>query len=212
MAEFKSRALIALDRIYDRITGQQAPTAIDTTGPIQLVHDVSRMVEIGSGQANLSTSGLVTSAVGVTHGGADTQQAAFDPYAQSAVNLAWLAEDVDSWYWLYRFSIQFAANVDPAVTVSAYVQGGSPFPQLDSGDFPLYSTATGAGIEFNEGADTVGVPELIRGAGAMPAVLPFPIFRGGSVRLFSVGAAAGAVRLNLMGWAGKIGTFPPGLR
>ena len=198
MADFRSRTLIVLDKLYDFVAQNTAPTRFDLAGRIQPVHDVSRAMELGTGtffQINLTQ----------THAVADTQ-----------TNQASLAENIPAGYdltvdeaWLIdAYATSDTANLANCVLgfsrgiVSPLALGGEWFQTHKWDSAPYTLVVPNVPLVYSVGSDKMMRLPMWLGPQGTGGVLM-------NCRSTSTGALSISVSAIL--WIGPRGTSPPGM-
>jgi len=223
MADFRARALGVLDRIYKFTAAKSFTTQLDLNAPIQLVHDVSRESELGSGEG-IDRGYAVMASWGVNHAGASTQRYVIDPYFSIIngatpldPNITITAEQIDA--WLISFAVVTSAAPQPATRFD--------FGYVLNGDLPPYSSESSPVVFFHGLAGAANVTYLPNYAGTgsvyvlgedltvvqpPKATLPFRFPHKGRVGIVSVSTGACDVFVHALLWIGAKGTAPPGMR
>lgn len=210
MAKFTRSILRILNRLYRFGSGgPQGTDTLDLTSPIQLVHDVSREAELGSGKD--LEGGYFFIPYSVTHAGAGSVNEEITP-ATALGNVAETAgEDLD--VWILEVLTHDNLNVISLLTVDLIFP--STFPGLTPGAgytpvLPIYIQsgttevcAPGAGGYLYAGVGTAAVRS------ALPVRYPSV---GATIGIRSTVTGATAFDLFLLCWVAPKGTTPPGVR
>jgi len=200
--KFLARPLQALDRVYRFLEGQ-APQTVELSQPIQVVHDVSRLSDLGA-----PTMGLFLSGQDLNHVGASTVEAEFDPYTE----VAYLNPNVtDIWVWLLSsFGTSSTSAIDAGSGVSL-TAGWIPYNEaIPRRDVLLDAWTTVYGIYDQNVAPATHPYGLARNSNVVTTKLPFPLFPGSTCRIRSVSTGNAVVRVQGLFWAGPMGIAPPG--
>lgn len=219
MADFRARILGVLDGIYRFTAAKTYTDKLDLNAPIQLVHDVSREAELGSGKG--LWGGYATLVYwGVNHPGAGQLRYVIDPYVtllQSATPLdpvqTFLADQLDM--WLISFQVHTDTVNEPATRFTfTYVfddvnpTTGEAYPVAffeGSGGTTIVTDFPGTGSEYLLRPET--------NSDHLQCVkLPFLFPHTGRVAISSQAGAACNVFVHALVWVGSRGTAPPGMR
>lgn len=209
MAEFNSRALAVLDRIYRFVGAPRFSRALDVAIPIQVVHDVSREAEVGSGRGLYEGYMVLEAAHGIG-GGGGIGRTSIDPYA---LVQPIIGEAVDSFrIWiLHGFAEPETATAftlwDAALELVDDFQGGatSELPVL----VPLFVHVTVANFPNNAGTGNRALSFADPSAASMTTPLPIMLPRNSLIR-----SQAQSTGDDVLGrfyvWVGPAGSLPPG--
>lgn len=197
MTSFTARPLGVLDRIYRFVGGLRGNSDLDLLSPIQLVHDVARQSELGSGDL------WVLSATQV-HVGAGSITSTVDPWAPVAPVNGYLAAD-DEDIWVYR--------CDGVLRAGAGVNIGGAIVQVihtsqirgnDVSTVPRTLVWVGSSGSTQNGNTTTQT--------VSPDGPPVRMRKGDVLWLTSTetGGVGITYEMNVMVWKGPRGTTPPG--
>lgn len=120
MALFQTAALRKLNALYRFIGGRIAPERVELSMPVQTVHDVSRMVELGTIQTDRLAGSLFTLTQTNTHAGAGTEENTLDAYDDIAAS-GWGRVN-ERWIWLLNSFL----TADGSILSSASLSLGIP--------------------------------------------------------------------------------------
>lgn len=215
MPPFKNRILGVLDTMYG-ILGDKAPNDVETQTPIQLVHDVSREAEIGSGlgiNSGYFWDEYSLTVDGVTHGSNNVWGkllAGFifegAPPKVNEINIwfiaatAWLDGDNDITS-LSAF-LRFPVSTNPDLVNQAYIpvfwSDGATLVTSTFGSLEYIAYTPGGPTHFFEWASSGGRPLLIP--------------RNTTMSVEGNSTAPNVVKMQYLYWIGAKGTAPPGMR
>jgi hypothetical protein len=209
-----SDALAALRRILNPVGGVVRLDRFDFRSPVSFVYDLRRMQDTGAFRSGPTAlvGGYWELIITNTHAAADTQ----DGTAAVDTELAAIDADPALWSWLMEVNSQAAdADITSArVSVSRPRFPGNTLATASEWFVAFFNStnqvaATVASLDFlmaNSNAATG-----LQGMGPYFQRMPFPLFRGSSIRMRSISSAASSIRMSALIWTGPIGVFPPGM-
>lgn len=198
MAQFLANPLRVLDRIYRFVEGA-APKSVENVLPIQLVHDVSRAAELGG-----TGMGYFISGQDNTHGAANVQENAWDPYAE----VAYLYPNVtDTWVWLIQaWNTLSTLNVNWSNLTVGYAPLGEYMVRRDR---PIQVWNGAVASIFDQGVAPANHPYSQLPSAALPQPHPVLITPGSTMRGASSSSGVLVCRIEGLFWAGPMGSCPP---
>lgn len=220
MSRTKERLLFLLDRLYRFPSGSKAaPDDVNVEGSVQLVHDVSRMAEMGAIVTDPGAAGFFSVDQDNVHAaGGETVDNTVDPYGTLAAT--WGIPD-QRWIWLYRVAGSASSNGTFGATALATLTAsvaklGQAISRRD-----YLIAAWGAANKAEIGSTLsatfpVSLTSLSTGpfSPAPQMQLPFPLFPGTVLtwHTFATAANPGTIRFEALCWIGPYGVYPPGVR
>lgn len=210
MAEFQSRSLSLLDRIYDFVGGTRGLSRFSLEGDIQPVHDLSREAELGARNLSIALGGgYLALGMTLTHAGADTQFGVMDPYAALASipnfsDFDPVGQRKDRLWLVSMFATQ---------TVDTAVSAGVEMEYLPTERNRLLARWNDSATSLRSGGANRPLVTATGNLGGVNPPVVFPI-QVPTLTLFNfrnVSGAAVTVRFHLIWWAGPLGAPPPGM-
>lgn len=219
MTTFRRKGLGILERLYRFTSAVKAPSTVELESGIQLVHDVSREVELASYTRN---EGYFVYSQTVTHAGGGALYQSRDMYFQATSRSDYgVGEDTekdDISLWLIDYSAwsdDASDNTNYAVSLNYDANSGGIPLHVAEIIVPIFAwdAATGATRDFPNFAFNDTEQQLLNelSASQLPS-LPYPVFNGVRLNTYSFAGAAVEVRIHTLWWVGRRGTTPPGMR
>lgn len=138
------------------------------------------------------------------HAAAESKELVLDPATEVAVQ-PWWSED--SWLWLMNAGVVMPDNV---LTLATLTVNHPKLPTAGAArEWPV--------ANWNSSVQYIGTPSdffginIVAGRLVYLQPMPFPLFKGSTLRFRSTTNAAGDIRINTIMWIGPQGVFPPGL-
>lgn len=215
MALFRSRVLQRLDRIYNFISDKHSTERVDLTSPVQLVHDVSRMAETGSGLPMDQDGFWLTGAI-QAHGIAGAGQGTVSIVPTTVLGAL---DPSDFWTWCVDVEVNCAANegdLDSILVALVSDNAGNTTFRFNNTVYSwyrpiFYYNSTDGHNHLMEAHSGGGVDLQVH----IPIYKPdTPIFIPGDAELtyaFDTGGALSAPGLivRALMWTGPKGAIPP---
>lgn len=199
--KFLARPLQVLDRLYRFVEGQ-APQLVELVQPVQLVHDVSRQVELGGPSMGLFLAGQDNA-----HVGAGTVEASWNPYDQ--VDYLYPNNTgVDIWVWLLSaWCSTSTANFTEATLAIGYAPYGESIPRRDRGMMRWAALQQ----MYDQNVAPATLPWMATLAATQPGITdgPWLVTPGSTMRQATVATGANTIRIEGLFWAGAVGSLPP---
>ena len=210
MADFNSRAILVLDRIYRFVGGKTLGRLFDTETPITPVHDVSREAEIGAGFGQ--SLGYWNWNRFRAAAGAETYRYADDIKTQ----LTWYSnpDPANTWTWLLHAGFNISAATltrcsavlwQPAFGGVLPGTPGTPYwaslGVYFANDVGGCTDQAGTGGTF-EGQTTTNIEAARQ--------YPIPVFDGATLSLEVTVGGACSWNFSALMWTGPKGVLPPG--
>lgn len=201
-----SRVLRAVQNIY-RLPGPvTAPSEVDVTAPIALVHDVSRESEIGSGIGPLG--GYYTMQESQTHAVGGRLAAGFSPYDEATFLTELPRDQIDVWLIAAGALATASTGSDELLLQQIGLITG---PALNFAPFwPI-----GYWNELTT-VEPVATQFAFENSGGPPWQQPMPYYviperrtNSNELRVVSNTTAAKTIQTTMLFWAGPEGTRPP---
>jgi len=196
----------------------RAPSQVDIDGPVQIVHDVSRIVERASGkvlpQGTRSGGGWVNTTTRLEV--AVDAQNVYDSFTLTEVLTAAAGSEADLTNlraWLFSISARhhpsFVSPIAQAVANEGATEVGSAVGSASCNELLFYGAADGETISAGNTA------EPFRGGTCPMVQVPLPRSCVNQIdltaRCTSGGAASRYVTFNFLWWIGAVGTTPPSM-
>lgn len=204
MASFWSQALQLIGDLYRPNGGARFPDQIDLSSPINVVHDVSREIELGTIRTDPKTAGYFSVTKTHVHAGADVAVSDIDPY--DSLLPTWGIPG-ERWIWLawYGYTATAAQIADAELVVGVPTLGEA----TKAGDILVGRGDDSITINPFSNTETIACQTIPKNAGAQ---LPFPVFEGGGLGYRSSSLAACSITLSALLWVGPVGVYPPSVR
>jgi len=206
MARILARVLKALDNIYRFDSDVVAPDEVDLSGPIQLVHDVSRETELASAPG--LGNGYFNISIGTIHGVAASTIFASQDITAAAAFWATLGASPDThdiWILEITARAQSTLAVTEALVAAFNAIVGGAF--TDHQRLIWTSSGVSTGVMSSGGSNAL-IPNPLN------VRFPVKLVPGATGSIAVQTTASGAVQSithQLMMWVGLKGTQPPGL-
>lgn len=217
MGVFASRALQAVNRVFRLVEGDDHVTSrLDTSAPLQLVHDVGPDAAYGAGITNQSGWHILQTRM--TPAGAATTYAQTDPWAEA---LNWtersllpLEENIEVWW--YDTFVFYQAASEGLTEFQETLYYPTTFPGVDNAGVTaqaMWVSIAGQELVDNPAAGGDGKIIVPLKAGMMqlaprPLRMPF----GSEIQDRAVTTVAATIDISRLMWAGPRGVLPPGMR
>lgn len=214
MSRFRTSALRVLERLYGFVAGQPLGE-VELDLPIQLVHNVSREIEVSSGYGITPSGGYWLIGPTHTHAAADSQRSVTNPYTVVRANAAINATlppsnlDIDIWYMGWSGMFETGGLITAA-------NSGIWFPPIpgQTAAFPMLVWAAAGAYAMTDLAGTGNAQvNSAAAAGYRPngPLLPTPLPVGSLLGHLSTSSAATTVVIADLCWLGPKGCLPPGV-
>jgi len=209
VAFFTGRVLKKLDSIWRFVGEIQGSTDMALEGEIQVVEDLSRIAELGSGLGG--SDGYFTRQDTAAHVGAGAIRDTLDPW--EFVDVFEPNRERASVWVIGASATLTNTNVDEvgmSISIPAVGDGSLAAREIIlayfDGEVPTAITAAGVFPMVNLGAVASG-----QGGGGIFTQLPFWVPDGSIFNFMSNASGAGTSVATLFCWAGAAGARPPGL-
>lgn len=209
MSSFRTSALSLLNRLYRFSTARIAPEAVELMVPIQLVHDVSRELELVNSE--FAHHGLVSTTISTTHAAGEAKETEWDPF--SPTESLWGGGEVPSDLWMWPLALGIVSSEGDFSSAQVSVALPAVGVAMEAMDVLIMATDTAR--QINAVDATLIDATFETGEPAIQTPLRVPIIQGpggtrGTLRVRHVSGAAGTIQTNVILWLGRVGTFPPG--
>jgi len=219
VAEFRARVLGILDRIYRFTAAKTYTDQLDLSSPIQLVHDVHREAELGTG-IGIYDGFVNLGSWGVNHPGGNTQRYVIDPYVSILAGASpvdpvkqYVADDIDAWLMSFQVISDTSNQPATAFRFGWIVDDMSPYATESMPVYFFEGNGTTANATNYAGTGTIALLQKEPCDTAVPYITPLPFLfpHTGRVSIASVSTAACNVFVHALLWVGARGTSPPGV-